>query len=805
MHLLMRLLMRPGQSRNPAIGKRDDNRHDDEGVGNAIPGRAALSTIYNLAVDRSMQRRLAVSLAAAALVLGLITYAELTGIAPFGDNPNLLLLALYLDIGLLLLLVFLIARGVIAVWIERRQGSAGSQLHIKLVAIFSLLAILPALLLSTISVLFFNFGVEAWFSDRVRIALNESRSAAEIYLNEHKNNIRLDATAMASDLNRDAAILQSNQRKLHEALNIQATVRELTEAIIFEDKTGNILARAGLSYFLESERISPDAMTAARAGEIATLTSKNDDRIRALLRLSDFPNAFLYVGRLVDPIVLGHMQRTENAVAEFEQLELKRADLQLSFVLIFAIIGILLLLAAIWAGLIFARQISRPIRDLISTLDNIRHTGNLETRAIETTADEISPLIQASNDMFSALEASQKELIDANDQLDQRRRFTETILSGVSAGVIGLDSARRINLPNRRASELLGINLDESIGRPLDEVVPEIQPILEKARSSYGSATTIGEIIFSRDMEMRTLQVRVATERGGASTGGQGGTVVSGYVVTYDDVTDLLSAQRLAAWSDIARRIAHEIKNPLTPILLSAERLQRKYESEIKDDRETFLTCTNTIIHQVEDIGRMVDEFSHFARQPGPVMRAEEDVGALCREAAFLHRNSHPEIEFTVEMDEEPVTIRCDRRQVRQALINLLKNAIEAIEERPDSGGVQGRITVFLTSNANSIMITIEDNGKGFPLGQRNALTQPYYTTRAAGTGLGLAMVKKIMDDHSGRLVISDAPGGGAVAKMIFPIDGPRSAMDNAVTEVSSAEDAGETPLGENVKVVHES
>ena len=366
--------------------------------------------------------------------------------------------------------------------------------------------------------------------------------------------------------------------------------------------------------------------------------------------------------------------------------------------------------------------------------------------------------------MTDEIENQQGELVEANRQLDYRRRFTEAVLSGVSAGVTGLDEHGVITLPNRSAAQLLGLDFDQMLGRYLGDVVPEMIPLLEEAVSN--SRTRVeSQIKILANNRATTLLVRITAESGHGE--------IRGYVVTFDNITDLVSAQRKAAWADVARRIAHEMKNPLTPIQLSAERLKKKYLGEIKSDPETFQLCTDTIIRQVGDIGRMVDEFSSFARMPTPVLR-EESLTDIARQAVFLQRTAHGEIDFTLEFPAEPVLARCDSRQISQALINLLQNAIDAIHGRTSVGGEglrAGRIGVSLTSDHNQVVLSVSDNGKGLPKEGRESLTEPYVTTRTKGTGLGLAIVKKIMEDHAGALVLEDSASGGAKVSLVFPND----------------------------------
>jgi two-component system, NtrC family, nitrogen regulation sensor histidine kinase NtrY len=701
-------------------------------------------------------RTLASVLAVAAALSAAATYAALKGLPPFDTRPHLDALFLLLNLVLVLPLFALVAWRLVQVWAERRRGLAGSRLHVRFVLVFSLLAVIPTIIVAVFSYLLFSFGVQAWFSERVRTALSESLVVAEAYLHEHQQAIRADVTGMASDLNRDAAILSINPARLKQIVEAQAALRSLSEAVVF-DADGRILARTGLSFALQLQPVPDWALQQARAGDVAILTSDNDDRVRALIRLDRFGDVYLYVGRFVDPVVIGHMQQTQRAVAQYEQLEGERSDYQIAFSMLFFGVGVLLLTGAVWVGLSFATRMARPISHLIAAAERVRG-GNLAARVPVGHGDEeFATLSRAFNRMTHQLETQRGELVEANRHLDQRRRFTETVLAGVSAGVIGLDHEGRINLPNRSASILLGSDLDQLIGEPLAEAVPEMaQLIAEAARRPDRLAQS--ELRIVRAGRTCTLLVRIAAEPADGEA--------KGFVVTFDDVTELLSAQRKAAWADVARRIAHEIKNPLTPIQLSAERLKRKYLKEIGNDKETFTTCTDTIIRHVGDIGRMVDEFSSFARMPAPVFR-DVDLAELVRQAAFLQRTATPDIEFQLDLPATPLRLACDSRQVSQAIVNLLKNAAESIQAR-DGEVPPGRIVLRGRNEDGWVTLAVEDNGRGLPQDGRERLTEPYVTTRAKGTGLGLAIVKKIMEDHKGELVLEDREGGGARVSLVF-------------------------------------
>lgn len=729
----------------------------------------ALSLSFSMALWRrfrhAFKHYLPLSLSLAAVLLGIATYVALTRAPFFGNDPTVVSVLLSLDLVALVLLGALVAQRIYAVLSKRRHNQAGSRLHVRMVSVFTMLAAAPAVLVAMFAAIFFYFGVEAWFSQRVSTALDESQAVAQAYLREHQQVLRADALAMANDLNRQAVRLSEDPVRLTQVVSAQAYLRSLTEVIVF-DGSGKILARSGLTFALSFEPITDEMRERARQGEVVLLVSDTDDRVRALLRLDNFVDTYLFVGRLVEPRVLNHMETTQNAVKEYHDLKAHSFGIRVMITLIFAVVAMLLLLSAVWFGLNFAGQLVRPISALIAATDRVRR-GDLTARVDETAGradDELSHLGRAFNRMTDQLEAQRAELVEANRQLDLRRRFTEAVLAGVSAGVIGLDPQFRINLMNARASDFFQItNPDALTGHPLEVLAPEIadfivsMPRIARLRDGQVEIRRVGQ-------PMRTILVRLSSELHGGE--------VRGYVVTFDDVSALVAAQRKAAWADVARRIAHEIKNPLTPIQLSAERLKRKYLKEIQSDPEVFQTCTDTIIRHVEDIGQMVDEFSSFARMPTPVIKRQE-IRDLCRQTLFLQSASRTDIHYVQELPEEKFYADCDGRQIAQALTNLLKNASEAIDGRPESSSGllptgEIRLTMGLTET-EEVFLSVTDNGCGLPVEERERLTEPYVTTRAKGTGLGLAIVKKIMEDHQGNLILDDNPQGGAIVTLLWP------------------------------------
>lgn len=716
-------------------------------------------------------------LAITAVLLGVATFVLLAGGSPFGPTrPGQIVFVVLANAGVLLMLAASLATRLVRVWAERRRGSAGARLHVRLVMLFGGVAVVPALIVAAFAAIFFNLGIQAWFSDRVRSTLEASLVASRAWLDQHRDEIRVDALAMAADLNRAAAVfLPDNQPAFERLLATQASIRGLTEAVIFEPTLGRVIAAAGFSPGSVIEPPPAWAMETVRQGDVAVVPAENDARVRALAALDIQPGLMLLIGRPLDGGVLEHMRRTELAFQDYDQLDRNRGSLQVTFALIFACAALLVLLAAVLVGLVFANQMARPISRLINAAERVR-AGDLATRVEEGTADdELASLSRAFNRMTSQLSAQRGELMEAYRQIDERRRFTETVLSGVSAGVVGLDAEGRINLPNRSASELLGVDLDAGIGLPMARVAPEFADLVQEARANPDRPRT-AEIPIGPPSRRRSLIARIGAET-------QAGRV-TGYVLTFDDITELQSAQRKAAWADVARRIAHEIKNPLTPIQLSAERLKRKYLKEIGSDPETFRSLTDTIVRQVGDIGRMVDEFSAFARMPQPVIRPE-DLGQVVREALVLQKAAHPEIDYTTAIPDGLPRLPMDRRLIGQALTNLLQNAADAVASAPRGEGERGAITIRLDSFEDGIGVIVDDNGIGLPKGEERArLTEPYVTHKAKGTGLGLAIVKKIMEDHGGRLALEDRPdGGGARALLILPLAAKEAAAPAATTQ----------------------
>ena len=706
---------------------------------------------------------LVILIATSLCISGLATIIILSEFSPLNPNLGSVIALLNLDLGLAVLLGVVLVRKIIHTWFKNKFSPAGSKLHIKMVISFGLVAIIPALFVVVFLGLFLNFGIETWFNKRVRTAVNASTVVAQLYLKEHQQNIRGIALSMANDLNRAAPRMRQNPRLLKEFIITLSDLKNLSEAVVV-NSSGKTLARSQLSFSLGFNFSNDDLLKgilSGRPGEVIIITNQFGNTVRAGVKLEAFFDAYLLVGKFVDAQVLQHIAQTTGAADKYHLLEKNIYNLQTKFMFVFVLVAFLLLLSAIWIGWTIASKISTPIGKLIDAADNVGK-GDLTTKVDfdkRKDKDEVGKLSHSFNLMTEQLRNQQFGLIEANRQLDERRRFTEVVLSGVSAGVIGLDKRGCIHLSNRSAFELLSIKLEEHVDEPLGVCVPEMVSLLDEVIANP-SRIVNGEIKLGRNGWQKTLVVSIAAEKIEQE--------IIGFVVTFDDVSELLSAQRKAAWADVAQRIAHEIKNPLTPIQLSAERLKRKYKAEIKSDQKTFLMCTDTIIRQVKDIERMVDEFSSFSRMPEPDFKAV-NLSELCTQSVFLEQNRFPDIDYIINTGEVEIIISGDRQQISQSLTNIMKNAAESIIYDSNlKKEIKGKIQLDLLNKPSQIFIRISDNGGGFSENLIDRISEPYVTTRENGTGLGLAIATKIMEDHDGEILLRNDKNGGATVTLVF-------------------------------------
>lgn len=706
-------------------------------------------------------RRLGLFLSIAAILSGIATYVVLTGATPFSDKTRTVLPLIYLDLTLMLLLAVIIAKRIVELWIERRRGLAGSKLHVQIAVLFAFVTITPGIFVTVFSALFFNVGVQAWFSKPVRSALTEAKVVAEAYLNDHSKAITQDAQEIVLRLNNEIGALVETPEILADRLTHLTEERNIDEALVF-DNSNNVIARAYLTFALEFEKVLVDAFEKAKLGETVVVTSEDSDRVRALIKIDDLTGTYLYIGKVVDPSVLRHVVETKSAIAEYNRLDAQQSGLQITFIVFFSVVAFLLLFAAIWAGLTVANLFVRPIGRLITAAESVsKGNFNITVTSEGSLNNELGTLTQTFNHMIKQLDNQRQDLLSASIQIDHRRQFMETMLARISAGVISVDNHLNITLINRRARELVDESLTLDPVNTLASFAPEFCELIQAHEIFDEPLAT--QVTLVRSGSAKILQVVIVKDNTRARK--------VGYIITFDDVTPLLMAQKKAAWSDVARKIAHEIKNPLTPIQLSAERLKRKYSKEIHTDPVTFNTCIDTIVRQVGQIGKLVSEFSAFARMPEPVMKAENIV-ELCKQALFLQKQAYSEIAFDLEAEVANIIIECDALQIAQVLTNLLQNAINALTlpELNGEGVKQPRVRVSVKKQDGRCRISIEDNGPGLPIKGREHLTEPYYTTHSKGTGLGLAIVAKIIDDHRGKLELGDSPLGGAKVSMEFAL-----------------------------------
>jgi two-component system nitrogen regulation sensor histidine kinase NtrY len=623
------------------------------------------------------------------------------------------------------------------------------------------IAAVPAVLVAIVATITLDRGLAPWFSTRIQSVIQNSLTVAQIYLNEQGGLIRSEVAAMAFDISRAKPLFDNERARFKEILTAQAKVRGLPLTLIVHNDL-TIIEKADVEGVGD---IAPPPAKGALSGvsdEVPQVAMFLESKtVAAVIKLRGYDDAYLYVARPLDPRVIEQLQATQDSIAEFSNLESRRVGVQVAFALMYTVIALIVLLSAVWIGLNFANRLVAPIRRLISAAKLVS-TGNLYVQVpVRRGEGDVSQLGETFNSMTQELRTQRDDLMRAHDQIDSRRRFMEAVLSGASAGIIGVNADGKISILNRSAEKLIGQSESDAIGRDLTDVMPELKPLFDEAHTGMHRLVQ-GQITLNRDMRERNLSVRVTTE--------QSGDEHAGYVVTLDDITDLVTAQRTSAWADIARRIAHEIKNPLTPIQLSAERLKRKYGKVITEDKAVFDQCTDTIVRQVDDIKRMVDEFSRFARMPKPVMAAE-DVADTVRQAVFLQRVGNPDIDIEFSSEQEKMPAKFDRRLISQALTNIIKNATEAIAAVPQEELGRGRIRVTVTREGPEIVIDVIDNGTGLPKENRNRLLEPYVTTRDKGTGLGLAIVGRILEEHGGRMELFDAPevasgGRGAWVRM---------------------------------------
>ena len=680
---------------------------------------------------KALPRLLAPFAVGIALLSAFLTFMVLTGLTRIPPTPPVVRSFYLINVATILLLVGIIVREVWQMVLARRRGRAAARLHIQVVGLFSVIAVLPAVLVAIIANVTIDRGLDRLFSGPTREVIQNSLTISRAYVQEHAQLIRGDILGMAADISHARPLFDQDRQSFQQLLTASAAARNLPGAMII-DKDTHILIAADTGIQLTYSPPGPDFLANVNESEPEIAVLPDSNYVAAVIRLRAFTDTFLYVVRVLDPRVVDQLKQTEASVAGYAEMESQRLGIQVAFALMFAVIALTILMASVLLGLNFANRLVAPIRRLMNAA-NLVSTGDLKVQVpVMKSEGDLAQLGETFNKMTQELRTQRDELVSASELIDSRRRFIEAVLSSASAGIIGVDGSGSIGILNRSAEKLIGHAESETLDHPLSDVLPELDEMMKTAREG-NQRLVQGQVTILRDGNERNLSVRVSAEKTSEAAR-------DGYIITLDDITELVSAQRTSAWGDVARRIAHEIKNPLTPIQLSAERIRRKFGKVITEDKAVFDQCTDTIVRQVDDIRRMVDEFSRFARMPKPVIEGE-DVADTVRQAVFLMKVAHPEIDIEADIKEDPLRAQFDRRLISQALTNIIKNATEAIEQVPseelakDSG--KGRIDVVAQRENDDILIDVIDNGIGLPKVARQRLLEPYVTTREKGTGLG--------------------------------------------------------------------
>jgi two-component system nitrogen regulation sensor histidine kinase NtrY len=706
-------------------------------------------------------------LAGGALLCASLTLPILLGLTAIEPTSEVLIASAVINSLFIVGLMFLIGREVMRLFKARNRGRAAARLHVRIVALFSIIAITPAILVAIFASITLNVGLDRWFSIRTQSIVSSSMNVAQAYMLESASYLQGQTISMANDLERNRALFYLDRQGFVDLMTRQARGRGMLGAFLVRED-GSAISQADIDTDKPLPAIPRDALGSAASGQPTLIPPGVTNLVGAIIKLESISGTFLYTIRAVDPKVMQAMRLMEENTAEYQSMEDGRTTLQIAFAILYLGFALIVLLAAIWTAIAVADRIVRPIRLLIGAADSIA-SGNLNVIVPVRAADgDVGSLSRTFNKMVSQIRSQRDEILEAKDEVDDRRRFIEAVLSGVTAAVIGVEDDGIITIVNPSAEYFLALPSEQLIGQKLALVAPEVDRILAEAavRHRGGYREQINMI---RGGKERTLNVQVTREETRGS--------VDSYVITLDEITDLVVAQRSTAWADVARRIAHEIKNPLTPIQLSAERLKRRYGKQIaEDDKAVFNQCTDTIVRQVEDIGRMVDEFSAFARMPKPT-KQRSDLREILTDAVFLREIGSAEIEFQRDFGTEPLEGNFDARMLAQAVGNIVKNAVEAIEAVPkDELGEGGKILVrsAFDGDQDRFIVDVIDNGRGLPSENRHRILEPYMTMREKGTGLGLAIVKKIIEEHGGQLELHDAPadfdrGRGAMIRIILP------------------------------------
>jgi two-component system, NtrC family, nitrogen regulation sensor histidine kinase NtrY len=703
-----------------------------------------------------------VFLVLSALATAAVSFAILLGVTPIRPSNGTTTALIAINSFFIAVLFGLVVYEIVRVLRARRTRRAASRLHVRIIGLFSLVAAVPAIVVAIVASITLNQGLDRWFQERTRSIVDSSFRIAEAYVAENARNLQGTTISLGFVLDEAESLYNLDRTGFQTLLTQQTTARGLADATLLRS-TGAVELSAEIAGDEKLPLVPADALQTALDGRAVLIPPGNSGLVGTIIKLQRIPDIYLYAIRNVDAGVLSSLKLMEDNAAEYRGLEANRTSTQIAFALLYLGVMLVVLLSAIWTGIAVADRLVRPIRYLVQAADAVAQGDLTVSLPVRASDGDLGAFSNTFNEMIGQLSSQRSELVSASHMIDNRRRFTEAVLSGVSAGVIGVDPSGDVTIINRAATALLPTRNLKPVGTSLAAVIPEISDLYNDVVKSNkrSSAATIN---IRRAGRERSYNVQITMEQSTADS--------HSHVITLDDITDLVDAQRSSAWADVARRIAHEIKNPLTPIQLSAERLRRRYGKMVEHDREVFDRCTETIIRQVGDIGRMVDEFSSFARMPKPTLE-KSDLCAIARDAMFLVEVSRPEISFKIEGDAAPIYGLFDARMMGQAIGNLIKNATEAIDGIAEK--TDGQVLVHMSVQDDKAFVDIIDNGKGFPDTDRQRLLEPYMTTREKGTGLGLAIVKKIVEDHGGGLELADAPANlgfssGAMVRLIVPI-----------------------------------
>ncbi|WP_127071044.1 sensor histidine kinase NtrY-like [Pelagibacterium lentulum] len=712
---------------------------------------SAQSSARSLFHSNKMIRQVGFFIVLLAVLVASGSFLIMSGATPLEPAPEIWTLIWVANAVLVLLVIALVLTEIAMLVQARIKKQAGARLQVRIVAMFAIIAAGPAFIVAIVATIALNQGLDQWFSERTRSMVESSRLVARSYMLEHAHVLRDDIVWVAGELEAARETYQTDQTRYQRILTALASTRSLPFTSIVNSQ-GETIMRAQINVQIPAPPVPLPALAAATVGA-PTLIAPGagnlgaGNLVGAIVQLRGYSDAYLFAARPVDPEVLEYVRLTDENITEYRLYDSNRLVFQITFTLMYVGVAFVFLLAALWIGIALANGLVDPIRNLMIASNRVS-SGDLDVRLpIPGRGGDMHDLTVRFNKMTQQLRNQRDALVAASRTNDQRRQFTEAVVEGVSAGIIGLDAFGAITLVNARACEVLGKDELDLMNADLGKAVPELAPIIDRARSARRGRAQ-DQVQLATGFDRRTYQVRLTRE----------GTITEskGYVITLDDITELVAAQRNSAWADVARRIAHEIKNPLTPIQLSAERLRRRYANKLVDDFDVFDKCVSTIVRQVGDIGRMVDEFSSFARMPSAAI-VQTDLSDTIRQAVFLESVRQPAIEVTADLPDEALYAHFDGRLISQALTNLIKNAVEAIESVGLDQIEKPEIRIHASQHGDEAIISVSDNGKGWPAENRHQLLEPYMTTREKGTGLGLAIVAKIIEQHGGRIDLRDS------------------------------------------------